>query len=62
MPNLWKQIKNIFSQPQESLTISLKETIQPISENKQEPVIKKIKRQVSYRKNPKFSEKSSLNE
>lgn len=50
MSNLWKQIKNIFSQHRESLTAKLEETIQPILEEPTEPVIKRIKRQVSCKK------------
>lgn len=59
MPNLWNQIKNIFSKSRESLTTSSEQTIEPISENKQEPVIKKLKREINYRKDPKFSQSSS---
>ena len=59
MSNLWKQIKSIFSQPQESFRTSSAQTIEAISENSQEPTIKKLKRQVSYRKDPKFRENCS---
>jgi hypothetical protein len=51
---MWQKFKNFFSKPQESAKVSSEQTIQQISENKQEPTIKKLKRQVSYRKDPKF--------
>lgn len=56
MSNLWKQFKNIFSKTEESFRTSSAQTIEAISENSQEPTIKKLKRQVSYRKDPKFRE------
>jgi hypothetical protein len=59
MSNLWKQFKNIFSKTEESFRTSSAQTIEAISENSQEPTIKKLKRQISYRKDPKFRENCS---
>jgi hypothetical protein len=59
MSNLWKQFKNIFSKTEESLRTSSAQNIEAISENSQEPTIKKLKRQISYRKDPKFRENCS---
>jgi hypothetical protein len=59
---MWQQIKNLFSKSQESIKVSSEETIQQISQSKQEPTIKKLKRQISYRKDPKFRENCSSSE
>lgn len=53
---MWQKIKNLFSKSQQSFTTSSEQTIEAISENKSEPVIKKLKREVSFRKDPKFRE------
>ena len=59
MSNLWKQIKNIFLQPQETTKVSSDQVIQQITD---EPTIKKLKRQINYRKDPKFRENCSSSE
>jgi hypothetical protein len=62
MSNLWKQFKNIFSKTKESLRTSSAQTTEVISENSQEPTVKKLKKQISYRKDPKFREIRSTDE
>ena len=52
---MWQQIKNLFSKSQESAKVLSEETIQPISkDDSNEPVIKKLKRQVRYKKEPNY--------
>ena len=58
---MWQKIKNLFSKSQQSFTTSSEQTIQGISKTTDEPVIKKLKREVSFRKDPKFREIHSSN-
>ena len=52
---MWQTFKNLFSKPEEAVAkSSSEETVRQISEDRNEPVIKNLNLQISYRKTPKF--------